>query len=50
MGWTDKESLPTGERGLKLLFPDFFFLSGLVAPHGGAWIETHEAHILYLCF
>ena len=34
-------SLPTGERGLKLVAYDFLCSLQVVAPHGGAWIETN---------
>ena len=33
-------SLPTRERGLKLINQHYFVLSQHVAPHAGAWIET----------
>ncbi len=33
------QSLPTGERGLKLAITSFIAIYLYVAPHGGAWIE-----------
>ena len=36
-----EESLPTWERGLKLCALSCVVLLVCVAPHVGAWIETH---------
>ena len=38
----DNKSLPTRERGLKLLEVDKTKKTKDVAPHAGAWIETFE--------
>jgi len=36
-----KKSRPTRARGLKLFNRDGGIFAAAVAPHAGAWIETH---------